>query len=151
MSVTHAAERAGTLRAGGRALLALHRATVPVITVQVRRAFGIGSQATGSPDRLSIKLAWPTMTVGLGTMPVEGGALAASRQEIESAEDPHAKLREIEERLRKQVATAWMSAEYFDAEDLIDPRETRRVVYRWLDIAFDTQRPGPKPGPGNRP
>ena len=54
------------------------------------------------------------------------------------------------ERLRGEVPTVWDSAEAFGPEDVLDPRETRQVIYRWLDPAFHSQRPGIKPGPGNR-
>ncbi len=144
------AERSGVLRRSARAIQAMHTATVPVVTVNVRRAFGLGHHVCGSPDGLQIKLAWPTTILGFGGMPVEGGAAAQFKHEIEAADDPAAKLREIEERLRSKLSV-WRTAEQFSAEDVLDPRETRRVVYRWLDPAFRSQRPAPKAGPRNRP
>ena len=145
-----AAERAGILRRAPRALQALHRATVPVVTVHVRRTFGLATMAAGSPNRLSIKLVWPSALQGAMGLPIEGAAAVLHKDEIERSADPDKTRREIEKRLLDEVSV-WKTAETFGAEDVIDPRETRRVVYRWLDAATWSQRPGPKPGPQYRP
>jgi acetyl-CoA carboxylase carboxyltransferase component len=141
-------ERAGVLRHGARALQAIYGATVPVITIQVRRSFGIGGMATGNPTQLTIKLAWPSAR--LGDLPIEGGVAAAFRKEIEAASNPQEAMREIEERMLAKTSV-WQTAEHFGLEDVIDPRETRRVIHRWLEGALHSLRPGPKAGPKNRP
>ena len=141
-------ERAGVLRHGMRAAQAIHGATVPVITIQVRRGFGVGGFATGNPTRLSIKLCFPAAL--LGDMPVEGGVMASFGKEIQEAEDPLAMQREIEKRMREK-ASLWTTAEHFGMEDVIDPRETRREIHRWLEGALYSMRPGSKPGPKYRP
>ena len=142
------AERGGVLRKGLRAAQALHGATVPVITIQVRRVFGVGGWMTGSPTQLSVKLCWPSAI--LGDMPVEGGVAASFGKEIAAAPDPKAKQREIEERMLAKTSV-WQTAEHFGLEDVIDPRETRRALHRWLEGALYTLRAGPKVGPKYRP
>ena len=142
------AERAGVLRHGLRAAQALQSATVPVITIQNRRVFGVGGFATGNPTHLSVKLCWPSAV--LGDMPVEGGVAASFAKEIAAAPDPRKKQREIEERMLAKTSV-WQTAEYFGLEDVLDPRETRRVLHRWLEAALYTLRPGAKTGPKYRP
>ncbi|WP_413098299.1 acyl-CoA carboxylase subunit beta [Streptomyces sp. Inha503] len=142
------AERAGVLRKGARAVESIHRATVPVYTVQVRRSYGLAGQATGSPNKRSIRLAWPSGT--WGDMPVQGGVESAFRQEIAAAEDPAAKRRELLERFAEQTS-AWRTVEKFGVEEMIDPRDTRRYLGRLLKVARQTSRPGPKTGPSVRP
>jgi acetyl-CoA carboxylase carboxyltransferase component len=144
------AERAGTLRRGTRALSAMHRATVPLVSLHIRRSFGFATMAAGNPNQLSIKLAWPTATVGAMGLPIEAAASVLYKDELEKAEDPEVFLAEVIERLRAKVSV-WAAAEQFNIEDIIDPRETRKVIYNWLNAAISRQRPGPKSGPQYRP
>ena len=143
-------ERAGLLRRAVRAVTAIQRATVPVVTLHIRRSFGIGAMAAGNPDGLSINLAWPTLIQGAMGLPIEGAAAQLYKDELATAEDPKAFLAEVVQRLREKVSV-WAAAEQFGVEDVIDPRETRQVLYRWLDAATQSQRPGPKHGPQYRP
>lgn len=145
-----AEERAGILRRASRALLAIQRATVPVVTLHVRRTFGLGTMAAGNPNGLSIKLAWPSVLQGAMGLPIEGAAAIMFRHETERAEDPEAALQAVIERLKESVSV-WKTAENFSVEDVIDPRETRRVIYRWIEAATSSQRPGVKQGPQYRP
>ncbi len=142
------AERSGVLRRGSRALQAIHRATVPVYTVQLRRSFGLAGQGTGSANRRSLRLAWPTGT--WGDLPVTSGIEAEFRAEIEAAEDPAAKRREIMERFAKQ-SSMWRTVEKFGVEDVIDPRETRDVLRHMLALAYRAPIDYPKRGPQVRP
>jgi len=144
------AERAGILRRAIRAVSAIQRATVPVVSLHVRRSFGLATVAAGNPNQLSIKLAWPSVTQGAMGLPIEGAAALLYKEEIENADDPEAFLAEVVERLRSKVSV-WAAAEQFHLEDIIDPRETRNVLYRWLDMATSSLRAGEKCGPQYRP
>ena len=144
------AERVGLLRRAVRAVAAMHRATVPVVTLHIRRSFGIGAMAAGNPDGLGIKLAWPTVTQGAMGLPIEAAAAQLYKDELATAKDPKALLAEVVARLREKVSI-WATAEQFNVEDVIDPRETRQVLYRWLDAATRSQQAGPKHGPQCRP
>lgn len=142
------AEKTGVLRKGSRAVQAIHRATVPVFTIQVRRSYGLAGQATGSPNMRSIRLAWPS---GIwGDMPVQGGVVAAFRKEIEAADDPAAMREEILARFVEQ-SSPWRTVEKFGVEEMIDPRDTRRYLVKLLELARRSERPGPKQGPSVRP
>jgi acetyl-CoA carboxylase carboxyltransferase component len=140
--VGSAAEKAGTLRRGMRALWVGYQATVPQVTVIIRKCYGMGGAATGNPRRLNLRVAWPSAE--WGSIPIEGGVDAAFRREIESAPDPAARRREIEERLGR-VRSPMTTAEVFGIEDLIDPRDTRPLLCAFLETALAT--PGPQLGP----
>lgn len=144
------AEAAGTLREGMRSVFVALQATVPIITVVVRKCYGMAGMATTDKNGLDLKLAWPSAE--WGSLPVEGGALAAYRRDIESAPDPAQRLREIEDELRA-FASPFRTAEAFAVEDVIDPRETRAVLCRFLDAAQSRLATslGPKSKPGVRP
>ena len=96
------AGRAGTVRVGSRALVAVYQATVPWISIILRRVFGVAGAGHGNAQALNLRYAWPSGR--WGSLPIAGGALAEFRQEIESAADPEAKRLEIEERLKKRGA-----------------------------------------------
>jgi acetyl-CoA carboxylase carboxyltransferase component len=90
--------------------------------------------ATSNPDRLSLRIAWPSAE--WGDMPPQGGGVDAGyRKEIESAADPVAFRRATEERLLA-MADPWKTAEAFGVEAMIDPRETRAVVAAFLNASL---------------
>ncbi|MFQ5873236.1 MAG: acyl-CoA carboxylase subunit beta [Dehalococcoidia bacterium] len=147
--IGEAAERDATLRKGMRALQALMEATVPMVTVHTRKAFGMACNATANPERLHLRVAWPTAE--WGDMPIEGGVAAAFRREIEAAPDPDAYRAEVEARLLKD-ASPWGTAEAFGVEELIDPTETRGFITRFLKAAQGSIKTnlGPKSRTGIR-
>ncbi len=144
------AEAAGTLRSGMRAMWLAHQANVPVVTIHVRRCYGMAGVASSTPARLGLRLAWPSGE--WGSLPIEGGVDAAFRREIETAPDPALRRQELEERLQA-MRSPFPTAEAFGVEDLIDPRETRPLVIRYLDTAIPaiTHDLGPRPRYGVRP
>jgi acetyl-CoA carboxylase carboxyltransferase component len=124
------AEQAATLREGMRSVYTALQATVPMLTVVIRKCYGMAGMATTDKNGLDFKIAWPSAE--WGSLPVEGGAAAAFRREIESAPDPKQRLAEIEADLRK-LASPFLTAEAFAVEDVIDPRETRAYLCRFID------------------
>ncbi|RDD61980.1 propionyl-CoA carboxylase [Ferruginivarius sediminum] len=126
------AEKAGTLRDGMRAVYAGLKADVPILTLVVRKCFGMAGMGTINKKSLEFKVAWPSGE--WGSLPVEGGVKAAYRREIAAADDPAAKEAEIEERLRR-LSSPFRSAEAFAVEEIIDPRETRPYIARFIDLA----------------
>ena len=126
------AEREGTLRKGMRALQAMMESTVPMVTVHMRKAFGMACNSTANPDRLHLRIGWATGE--FGDMPVEGGVFAAFRREIEAADDPNARRSQIEAKLLAD-SSPWKTAEAFGLEEMIDPVETRYYVYRFIAAA----------------
>lgn len=129
------AERAGTMKFASDAVRAIQRTKVPVFTVQVRRSFGLGGQATGNGNPTSLRLAWPSGV--WGDMPVQGGVEAAFRAELDAAppEERAALKKKLAERFDIQTSI-WRTVERFGVEEMIDPRETRRYLGRLLRLAY---------------
>ena len=134
-----AAERAGTIRHGARALAAIHQAHVPWCSVILRKAFGIAGAAHMNGGRYNLRVAWPSAQ--WGSLPLAGGIEAAYKAEIEAAPDPAAKLREIAQRLQR-LGSPIRSAERFFIEDIIDPRETRAVLCEFAERAAALRQAG---------
>ena len=144
------AEEAATLREGMRAVYVGLQASVPMFTVVVRKCYGMAGMGTTDKNGLDFKIAWPSAE--WGSLPIEGGVAAAFRREIAAAPDPKAREREIEAELRA-VASPFRTAEAFGVEDIIDPRETRPYLCRFIDAAQGSlaTKLGPKPKYGVRP
>jgi acetyl-CoA carboxylase carboxyltransferase component len=138
-----AAERAGTVRKGVRALAAVYQATVPWVSVILRRVFGVAGAGHGNVQALNLRYAWPSGD--WGSLPLEGGIEAAYRRELEAAADRPALHREIEARLNA-VRSPFRTAEAFGVEEIIDPRDTRPLLTDWVGLAYELEatRLGPK-------
>jgi acetyl-CoA carboxylase carboxyltransferase component len=122
-----ASERAGTIRFGVEAIARVVTSRVPWCTVLVRKAYGVAAAAHFGP-RAHV-LSWPSAESG--ALPIEGGVAVAFRREIEAAEDPEAKRTELEEAFASR-RSPFPRAESFGVHDLIDPRETRARLCRWI-------------------
>ncbi len=121
-------ERAGTIRYGMAAVAAAVQARVPWAAIQVHKGFGVATAAHFGDN--AYVLSWPS--VESGALPLEGGVAVAFHREIAAAEDPEAKRKEIEDRMR-QARSPFPRAESFSVHELIDPRETRPVLAEWID------------------
>jgi len=141
------AEKAATIRHGVRAMAAVNQTTVPWCTVIVRNVFGVAGAVNVPAGRLALRYAWPSAR--WGSLPLEGGIEAAYRAEIDAAPDPAVKLREIEERLNR-LRSPFRTAETFWVEEIIDPRDTRRLVCEFAGLAAPLRTPQP-PRFGARP
>jgi len=128
------AERRGTIRRGTRALVAVYQASVPWVSVLVRKVYGVAGAAHGNAQGLNLRYAWPSGD--WGSLPIEGGLEAAYRRELEGAEDPVALRAEIEERLNA-VRSPFRTAERFGVEEIIDPRDTRPILCDWAERAHE--------------
>jgi acetyl-CoA carboxylase carboxyltransferase component len=144
------AEAAGTLRDGMRAVFVSLQATVPMFTVVIRKCYGMAGMAATDKNGLDFKIAWPSAE--WGSLPIEGGVAAAFRREIAAAADPKAREAEIEAELRA-AASPFRTAEAFGVEEIIDPRETRAYLCRFIDAAQGrlATSVGPKRRAGVRP
>ena len=133
------AERTATIRHGVRAMAAMNQTSVPWCTVIVRNAFGVAGAAHQPAGRLSLRYAW--LSAYWGSLPLEGGIEAAYRADIEAADDPKAKLLEIEARLNA-LRSPFRSAEKFWVEEIIDPRKTRALLCDFARLAEPLRIPG---------
>ena len=137
------AEEEATIRWGSRALTAIYQARVPWCALILRKAYGMAGSGHANASRFRWRLAWPSGD--WGSLPISGGLEAAYKSDIESSADPVARLAEIKARLN-QVRSPFRTAEKFGIEEIIDPRDTRRELCAFANLA---QR-GLKPGPWSR-
>ncbi len=144
------AEAAGILRIGMQGRYLNMQLSVPVYTVVVRKCYGMAGGSTIDRAGLNFKIAWPSAE--WGSLPLEGGVKAAYRREIEAAADPVGKEAEIEAEIRRMTSPL-LTAEAFGVEDMIDPRETRPYLCRFLEAAAVGMRTrvGPRSRTGVRP
>jgi len=133
------AERTAVIRHGVRAMAAMNQTTVPWCTIVVRNSFGVAGAVHSPAGRLALRYAW--LSGWWGSLPLEGGIEAAYRADIEGAEDPKAKLREIEDRLNK-LRSPFRTAETFQVEEIVDPRDTRRLLCEFAQLAEPLRTPG---------
>ncbi|MEJ7750306.1 MAG: carboxyl transferase domain-containing protein [Thermoleophilaceae bacterium] len=122
------------IRRGTRAMVAVYQASVPTVSVLVRKVFGVAGAAHGNHSRLNLRYAWPSGD--WGSLPIEGGIEAAYRRDLEAAEDPAALREEIRERL-DAVRSPFRTAERFGVEEIIDPRDTRALLCDWAERAHE--------------
>jgi acetyl-CoA carboxylase carboxyltransferase component len=140
-------EEAGTIRAGSQTLAALGQAPVPFCSVVIRKAFGVAGAANRKPGAFHFRAAWPSGD--WGSLPIEGGIEVAYKAELAEAADYDAHLERIKARLNR-VRSPFRSAEHFEIEEIIDPRQTRAWLTRWMRLAVGSLRPG-APSFGYRP
>jgi acetyl-CoA carboxylase carboxyltransferase component len=142
------AEKSATIRHGVRAMAAINQSTVPWCTIIVRNIFGVAGVAHVPAGRFALRYAWPS--AWWGSLPLEGGIEAAYRAEIESAADPKAKLAEIETRLNA-LRSPLRTAEAFWVEEIIDPRDSRKLLCEFASLAAPLLKAGPSGAFNSRP
>jgi acetyl-CoA carboxylase carboxyltransferase component len=132
------AEQAGIARHHARPLSALHHRTVPLYSVQVRKAYGLGPYAMsgyGSSRRVpELRLAWPS--VESGGMSLEGAAYLVKRKEIRAAasrEEARAIRDDYAEQMR-DVASGVRAGRTYSFDDVVLPGETRDRILAMLRL-----------------
>ena len=136
----------GILRAGARLVTTTLRTQMPWCSVIIRQLYGVAGQCHDRPSGMFKRVGWPSGH--WGSMHIAGGVSAAYRREIEEADDPEAKRAEIEARL-DSLASPFRTAEAFNIEDIIDPRETRPMLCEFVAQAqpLIAQQLGPTSAP----
>ncbi len=126
-------EAAGIIRHGAKMLHAVAAATVPKITVVLRKAYGAGYYVMcGRAYEPDLLVAWPTAEISV--MGPEGAVEIVFRKQVEEAEDPAAKKAELIEDYRRLI-DVYVAARNDMVDDVIDPRETRPTIIRALELA----------------
>ena len=126
-------EAAGIIRHGAKMLHAVAAATVPKITVVLRKAYGAGYYVMcGRAYEPDLIVAWPTAEISV--MGAEGAVEIVFRKQVEEAEDPVAKKAELIEAYRGLI-DVYVAAANDMVDDVIDPRETRPTIIRALELA----------------
>ncbi len=122
----------GIVRAGAKMICATLRTRIPWISVIIRQLYGVAGQCHDRPSGMFKRVAWPSGH--WGSMHISGGVSAAYRRIIRESEDPVAKQKEIEEKL-EALSSPFKTAEAFNIEEIIDPRETRPMICEFVKMA----------------
>ena len=139
-------EAAGIIRHGAKMLYAVANATVPKITVVLRKAYGAGYYVMcGKAYEPDLIVAWPSAEISV--MGAEGAVEIVMRKQVEEADDPAAKKAELIAAYR-QIIDVYIAAKNGMIDDVIDPRETRATICRGLEMAEGKriERPWKKSG-----
>jgi acetyl-CoA carboxylase carboxyltransferase component len=126
-------EAGGIIRHGAKMLHAVANATVPKITVVLRKAYGAGYYVmNGRAYEPDLIVAWPSAEISV--MGAEGAVEIVMRRQVEEADDPIAKKAELVAAYRG-IIDVYIAARNGMIDDVIDPRETRPVICKALEMA----------------
>ena len=136
-------EYAGVIRHGAKVLYAYSEATVPKLTVILRKAYGGGYIAMCSHHlKADFVFAWPTAEIAV--MGPEGAANIIFRNEIKTSENPEETRKKLIEEYRAKFANPYVAAAYGYVDAVILPAETRDFLIHSLSIAVNKSEPRPK-------
>jgi propionyl-CoA carboxylase beta chain len=143
-------EYGGIIRHGAKLLYAYCEATVPRVQIVTRKAYGgayvvMNSKSIGA----DLAFAWPSAEVAV--MGPQGAVNIIFRKEIESAGDSEGRRAELIEEYTERFANPYIAAERGYVDDVIDPRETRRVLVRSLEMLRTKREQLPQRKHGNLP
>jgi acetyl-CoA carboxylase carboxyltransferase component len=139
-------EEGGIIRHGAKMLYAVANATVPKLTVVIRKAYGAGYYVMcGKAYEPDLIVAWPSAEISV--MGPEGAVEIIFRKQVEAADDPAAKKAELIANFRKLI-DVYVAAGNDMIDDVIDPRETRPVICAALEMAANkhVERPWKRSG-----
>jgi acetyl-CoA carboxylase carboxyltransferase component len=124
-------EHEGIIRRGAKLLYAYCNATVPRVSLVLRKAYGgayivMDSRSIGA----DLSFAWPTNEIAV--MGAEGAANVVFRREIAASDDPEATRARLVKQYREELMHPYYAAERGLVDDVIDPGETRQVLIRSL-------------------
>ncbi len=140
-------EWGGIIRHGAKMLFAYSEATVPKLTLTIRKAYGGSYLGMCSKDLgADAVFCWPTTE--LAVMGAEGAAPIIFRRELEKSANPEELLQEKIRQYREEFANPYRAAENLHVDDIIDPAETRPVLIAALEQVITKQesRPAKKHG-----
>ncbi len=143
-------EHEGIIRHGSKLLYAYCEATVPKITIIIRKAYGGAYDVLGSKHiRADANFAWPSAEIAV--MGPEGAINIIFRDELAKSKDPAAKRKELVKSYREKFANPYVAAERGYLDDVIDPSDTRDVLINYLDSLKTKREARPPRKHGNIP
>ncbi|MDD5289532.1 MAG: carboxyl transferase domain-containing protein, partial [Dehalococcoidales bacterium] len=135
-------EWGGIIRHGAKMLYAYSEATVPKITLIIRKAYGGSYLGMCSKDLgADAVLCWPTAE--LAVMGAEGAVPIIYKKELAEAEDKEKALHELMEAYRKEFANPYLAAEHLHVDDIINPAESRQRLCQALEMFRNKSEPRP--------
>jgi propionyl-CoA carboxylase beta chain len=124
-------EHGGIIRHGAKLLYAYCEATVPKVTVILRKAYGGAYDVMCSSHvRADVNLSWPTGEIAV--MGPQGAINIIFRRELAEADDPEQKREELIEDYKRRFASPYVAASRGFIDDVIEPKETRRRLIKTL-------------------
>jgi len=143
-------EHGGIIRQGAKLLYAFCEATVPKLTVIVRKAYG-GAYCVMNPRHIGadLVLAWPSAEIAV--MGPEGAVNVIFRREIQDAEDASARKAELVQEYRRRFANPYVAAAAGFIDNVIEPRETRPHLINALEMLRNKRDSLPPKKHGNIP
>ncbi len=143
-------EHNGIIRHGAKLLYAYSEATVPKLTVIMRKAYGGAYIAMGSKHlRADVVYAWPTAEIAV--MGPEGAVNIVFRKELKEAEDPNKRRLELIKEYRDRFANPYVAAARLYVDDVIYPHETRVKLIQALEMLENKKEERPMKKHGNIP
>jgi propionyl-CoA carboxylase beta chain len=140
----------GIIRRGAKLIYAYSEATVPLVTVITRKAYGGAYDVMGSKHLgADINLAWPTAQIAV--MGAQGAVNILYRDTLKAAEDPEAKRAELVDDYEQALANPYLAAERGYVDAVISPHETRVEVVRALRLLRSKRETLPAKKHGNIP
>lgn len=143
-------EHGGIIRHGAKILYAYSEATVPKITIILRKAYGGAYVALNSKSiGADLVFAWPNAEIAV--MGPEGAANVIFSRDIAKSENPEATRAEKIEEYREKFANPYVAASHGMVDDVIDPRDTRIKIIQALEMMRNKKETRPKKKHGNMP
>lgn len=140
----------GVIRHGAKLLYAFCEATVPKVTVILRKAYGGAYDVMNSKHvRGDINLAWPSAEIAV--MGAQGAAEIIFKKEIDAAEDKVQALKDKVDEFTEKFANPYLAAERGFIDDIIEPKDTRKKLIYYFGIAENKVDSNPKKKHGNIP
>ncbi len=145
-----AQEHGGIIRHGAKVLYAYAEATVPKISIILRKAYG-GAYIAMCSRGLGADLAWAWPTAEVAVMGPEGACNIIFRREIAEADDPEAVRRARVAEYREKFANPYAAARRGYVDMVIDPRETRPLLIQAFAVLASKREERPAKKHGNIP
>ncbi len=143
-------EHNGIIMSGAKLLFAYCEATVPKLTITMRKSYG-GAYCVMSSKHIrgDLNLAWPTAEIAV--MGPEAAVRIVYKRELDKAEDRVAREKELADEYREKFANPYIAAARGYIDDIIEPRETRARLINGLEVFQNKRDENPPRKHGNMP
>jgi len=143
-------EHEGIIRHGAKLLYAFCEASVPLLTVITRKAYGGAYDVMASSHvGADVNYAWPTAEIAV--MGPKGAVNILYRDELQEADDPEARRQELIDEYREEFANPYTAADRGYVDDVIEPPETRQRLVEDLEMLQGKREQTPQKKHGNIP
>jgi acetyl-CoA/propionyl-CoA carboxylase carboxyl transferase subunit len=143
-------EHNGIIKHGAKLLYAFSEATVPLLTVITRKAYGGAYDVMASKHiGADVNYAWPSAEIAV--MGPKGAVNVLYSDELEAADDPEQRREELIEEYREQFANPYIAADRGFVDDVLEPQDTRPQLISDLEMLRSKRKSQPDKKHGNIP